>query len=243
MSPLSLLALAIAPGLAIAIFIYWKDKYEKEPRKLMIISFVLGMVSVAPAIVLEEIGDSWLPLVDSTIRLFLFTFVVVGGSEEFSKFFMLRIYPYRKPEFNEPFDGITYSVMVSMGFATLENIMYVSQYGAGTALIRMFTAVPAHATFGVIMGYYVGLAKFKNNSMLLQIQGLLFAVILHGAYDFCLMANNIPLIAGGALISLLLGIHYSLKAIRLHQQLSPFNLNSPEYANKLRDDVDKSGNK
>ena len=236
MNPLTLLALAIAPGLAIAIFIYWKDKHEREPRKLMMISFFLGMVSVAPAIVLEEIGDSWLPLVESSIRLFLFTFVVVGGSEELSKFFMLRIYPYRKPEFNEPFDGITYAVMVSMGFATLENIMYVSQYGAGTAFMRMFTAVPAHATFGVIMGYYVGLAKFKNNSILLQLQGLLFAVILHGAYDFCLMSNSMPLIAGGAFISLLLGIRYSLKAIRLHQQISPFNLNNPTYITKVRDD-------
>ncbi|MEO6168281.1 MAG: PrsW family glutamic-type intramembrane protease [Chitinophagales bacterium] len=226
MNLLILLAMAIAPGLAIAIFIYWKDKYDKEPRKLMIISFILGMLSVIPAILLEDIGSSWIPPLSETMRTFFFTFVVVGGSEEFSKFFMLRVYPYRKREFNEPFDGITYAVMVSMGFATLENIMYVTQYGMGNALLRMFTAVPAHAAFGVIMGYYIGLAKFKNNSILLQLQGLLFAVTLHGAYDFCLMANNIPLIAGGALVSLVLGIRYSLKAIRLHQQISPFNINA-----------------
>lgn len=232
MDPLILLGMAVAPGLAIAIFIYWKDKYDREPRKLMIFSFILGMVAIAPAVLLEDIGTSWIPVVGETLRTFIFTFVVVGGSEEFCKFFMLRIYPYRKREFNEPFDGITYAVMVSMGFATLENIMYVMQYGMGNALLRMFTAVPAHAAFGVIMGYYVGLAKFKNNSVILQFQGLLFAVILHGAYDFCLMANNIPLIAGGAIVSLLLGIRYSLKAIRLHQQISPFNIIAENMGNE-----------
>ncbi len=109
-----------------------------------------------------------------------------------------------------------------MGFATLENILYVSQYGMGNAIVRMFTAVPAHASFAVVMGYYVGLAKFRNQAVLLQLQGLLMAVILHGAYDFFLMINSIPLITAGALVSLLLGIRFSLKAIRLHQQNSPF---------------------
>lgn len=224
MDPFILLAVAIAPGIAIAIFVYWKDKYEREPRTIMVISFVLGMISTLPAIILEEVGTSWLPLGETTLRTIFFTFVIVGGSEEISKFFMLRTYAYRKKDFNEPFDGITYSVMVAMGFATLENIIYVNHYGMGNALLRMFTAVPAHATFGVIMGYYVGLAKFRNHSILLQCQGLLLALLLHGAYDFCLMAENIPLIMGGALVSLLLGIRYSLKAIRLHQQISPFNL-------------------
>ncbi len=223
MDPLLPVAVAIAPGVAIAIFIYWKDKYDREPRKLLIISFLLGMLATVPAIVLEEIGSSWLPLIHSTLRTALLAFVVVGGSEELSKFFMLRIFAYRKKEFNEPFDGITYSIMVGMGFATLENIFYVSQYGMGNALLRMFTAVPAHASFGVIMGYYVGLAKFRHGAVILQLQGFLFAALLHGAYDFCLMAENIPLIAGGAFISLILGIRYSMLAIRLHQRASPFS--------------------
>lgn len=236
MNPLVLLSLAVAPGLAIVIFIYWKDKYEKEPRRLLIISFILGMLSVVPAIFLEEFGSSWIPMVGDTLRALIFAFIVVGGSEEFSKFFMLRIYPYRRKEFNEPFDGITYSVMVAMGFATLENIMYVFQYGTGTAIVRMFTAVPAHASFGVIMGYYTGLAKFKNNSLFLQLQGVVFAAILHGAYDFFLIYNSMPLIVGGAFFSLIFGIRCSLKAIRLHQQQSPFNVHSPAYIRQRSED-------
>lgn len=222
MHPLLPLAVAIAPGIAIAIFVYSKDKYDREPRKLLIISFLMGMTATIPAILMEQAGSSWLPLIDSTQRTALLAFVVVGGSEELMKYLMLVAYAYRRKEFNEPFDGITYSVMISMGFATLENIFYVSQYGMGNALLRMFTAVPAHATFGVIMGYYVGLAKFRKGSFSLLLQGFLFAALMHGAYDFFLMADNIPLIAGGAIVSLILGIRYSLLAIRLHQQQSPF---------------------
>lgn len=224
MNALVLLALAVAPGLTIMIFVYWQDKFERESIKLMFISFLLGMVAIVPAIFLEEAGMSWIPPVNETFRIFIVAFVVVGCSEEICKYMMLRLHAYRKSEFNEPFDGITYSVMVSMGFATLENIFYVYQYGMGNALLRMFTAVPAHATFGILMGYYAGLAKFRNNSLQLHLQGLLSAILLHGAYDFFLMLNSIPLIALGALVSLILGIRYSLKAIQLHQQISPFNM-------------------
>ena len=82
--------------------------------------------------------------------------------EEFSKYIIVRFYAQKKNEFNEPFDGIVYAVMVSMGFAALENILYTYQYGFGVGVTRAFTAVLAHATFGVIMGYFMGKAKFSN---------------------------------------------------------------------------------
>ena len=227
MSALILLALAVAPGLAIAIFIYWKDKFEKEPKRLLIISFILGMVSILPAILLEGAGQMLgFNGSGSMITTAVYAFIVVGLSEEGSKFFFLRIYPYRQKDFNEPFDGITYAVMVSMGFATVENIFYVFEFGPGNALIRMFTAVPAHATFGVIMGYYVGLAKFSRNPAANFFRALFFAALMHGAYDFFLMVGNVPLMASGALISLYLGVRYSLRAIKLHQQQSPFQSHS-----------------
>lgn len=221
--PLLLLAMAVAPGLAIAIFINRKDQYEAEPKKLMIVSFVLGMVAIFPAMLVEEIGMSWLPPYHNVSSTFFLAFLVVGCTEELVKFLMLRFYAYRQHDFNEPFDGILYAVMVGMGFATLENIFYVNQYGFGNALLRMFTAVPAHASFAVIMGYYVGLAKFSKQPLALQLQGLFFAIFMHGAYDFFLMLHNVPLMAGGALVSLYFGIRFSLKAIRFHQQNSPFN--------------------
>lgn len=222
MNVLILLALAVAPGIAICLFIYMKDKYNREPRSFLIISFLLGMLATVPAVLIEETGKMFLLSGTSTELTLVFAFVVVGCSEEGSKFFMLRLYAYRKKEFDEPFDGIIYSVMVAMGFATLENINYVYHYGIGNAFVRMFTAVPMHAVCGIVMGYYAGLAKFRTNSGDFLARGWIMAVLLHGAYDFSLMDNNIPLISIGALLSLYFGIRFSLKAIRMHQEISPF---------------------
>jgi protease PrsW len=116
--------------------------------------------------------------------------------------------------------------MVSMGFATIENILYVAQGGIGVAILRIFTAVPAHATFGVLMGYFVGLAKFKGmQTGPYLLLGLITAILFHGAYDFGLFTGNGYFIIFGALASLVVGIILSLKAIRIHQEGSPFRIN------------------
>ena len=109
-----------------------------------------------------------------------------------------------------------------MGFAILENILYVAQGGLSLAILRMFTAVPGHAAFGVIMGYYVGLAKFdKNNQVRLLTQGVIFAAIVHGAYDFFLFQNNFAALTLLAFVVLIYGIRLSSKLIKLHQENSP----------------------
>jgi RsiW-degrading membrane proteinase PrsW (M82 family) len=222
MDVITVLALAVAPGVAISLFVYWKDKFDREPRKLLIWSFVFGMISTLPSILVEAIGLSSFEAEEGMAAIAINAFLIIGLTEEFFKFVMLRFYAYRKKEFNEPFDGITYGVMVSMGFATLENIMYVTQYGMGNAFVRMFTAVPAHATFGIVMGYYTGLAKFSQREFSSLLQGLIYAAILHGSYDFFLMQNSMPGLAIGALVSLVIGLRFSVKAMRLHQNISPF---------------------
>jgi RsiW-degrading membrane proteinase PrsW (M82 family) len=95
---------------------------------------------------------------------FAFAFFVVGVAEEVSKFIFLRWNLFLRPEFDEPYDGITYAMMIGMGFATLENFMYVynSNNAYEVAWLRAFTAVPAHATFAIAMGYFTGLAKFNK---------------------------------------------------------------------------------
>ena len=144
--------------------------------------------------------------------------------EEFSKYIIVRFYAQKNKEFNEPFDGIVYALMVSMGLAALENILYTFQYGFRVGFTRAFTAVPAHATFGVIMGYFMGKAKFSNNSIKLNLLGLLFATLFHGSYDFFLFINFIPGIYIGAFVSLLIGIMSSKKAISRHQNSSNFKV-------------------
>lgn len=222
---MNLLLLAVAPVLAILLYVYIQDKHEKEPRGLLISSFLLGaIVSIIIVFVLYFFTGRWIPLTDkfSVWQQFIQAFFVVALAEEFSKYVIVKYFAQPKKAFNEPYDGIIYAVMVSMGFACTENIMYVLSSGYETAILRAFTAVPAHATFGIIMGYFMGKAKFSKNRFLLNMAGLFFAVLFHGAYDFFLFIHFIPGISIGAFISLIIGIILSKKAIRAHQNNSNF---------------------
>ncbi len=222
---MNLILLAIAPVFLIIVYIYIKDKYEKEPKRLLLYNFLLGsIVSIIVTTILYFLINIFLPLTDhySISQQFIKAFFVVGLTEEFSKYIIVRYYAQPKSAFNEPFDGIVYSVMVSMGFAATENISYVIQGGYQTALIRAFTAVPAHATFAILMGYYMGKAKFSKNRIVLNLTGLLLAIIFHGAYDFFLFIDYVPGIWTGAFISLILGILLSRNAIKKHQERSRF---------------------
>jgi RsiW-degrading membrane proteinase PrsW (M82 family) len=222
---MSLLIASLVPVFIIIVYIYIKDKFEKESKRFLLKNFLLGaFFSVIVSFILYNIYDSYLPQSDefSVIEQFMKAFFVVALIEEFSKYIIVRYFAQRKNAFNEPFDGIIYAVMVSMGFAAVENIFYVIEGGLSVALLRAFTAIPAHATFAVIMGYFMGKAKFSNNKAKWNLIGLLGAIIFHGAYDFFLFINFIPGIAIGAFVSLLVGIILSRKAIKLHQQNSFF---------------------
>lgn len=224
---MGLLALAIAPGIAICLFIYYKDKHNREPVWLMLLSFIMGVVSIAPALVIQ------LTLTKPVNRLMgegilytgVFSYLIVALSEEGSKFLGLRLVPFRRKAFDDPFDGILYAVMVSMGFATLENIGYVFEHGFGTGILRMFLSVPAHATFGVLMGYHIGLAKFDpENRKRHLLLAIFWPVFFHGTFDFFLFLPkngwNGWLLSGGALVSFIVAVKLSLKLIRRKQEIS-----------------------
>jgi RsiW-degrading membrane proteinase PrsW (M82 family) len=228
MDALSLFALALAPGAAIALYIYLKDKHEREPLLLLLICFLYGVLSTVLTLAISLPVNLFIITKDGdVVEQFFNAFFKVALIEEFSKFIFVRFILYNNKNFNEPFDGIVYAVMVSMGFATLENVIYVFQYGFATGILRMFTAVPAHATFGVMMGYFLGRAKFSQQKQLsLSITALLAATAFHGSYDyfwFIAEAKNVWTgIWLGAIASLIAGFVLSRKAIRLHQQASPF---------------------
>ncbi|HKK12948.1 MAG TPA: PrsW family glutamic-type intramembrane protease [Flavobacteriaceae bacterium] len=222
---MNLLIMAIAPVCIVIIYIYVKDKYEKEPKRLLLLNFLLGaIVSILITTILYSGFDFLMPLRNhySIQQQFIKAFFVVGLTEEFSKYIIVRYVSQPRKAFNEPFDGIMYAVMVSMGFATTENIMYVLQGGYEVAIVRAFTAVPAHATFAILMGYFMGKAKFSNNRALLNFTGLLLAIVFHGAYDFFLFIDYIPGVWVGAAISLVIGVYLSKKAIQKHQKDSIF---------------------
>jgi protease PrsW len=240
MNVIGLLCLALAPGVAIMLYIYLRDKHEREPLWLLLLSFGYGGLSTLVTLVITIPVEMLITIKeDSVVHQFYNAFFKVALIEEFSKFVFLRFILYYNRNFNEPFDGIVYAVMVGMGFATVENIVYVLQYGFTTGLLRMFTAVPAHAVFAMLMGYFVGKAKFTHrNTILLSGLGLLSAAVFHGSYDYFWFLTFVPGIWIGALASLVLGVILARKVIRLHQQSSPFI--DPIVTGERKDDDDET---
>ena len=160
---LLLLSLAIAPGIAISLFIYSFRRLKQGSIRHLVIAFLLGACATALPFILQQIaGDAREePYRHSIVSVAWYAFIVVAFTEEASKFLVLRWYAYPLRSFVEPFDGIIYSVMIGMGFATVENIEYVWKFGVETGISRMFLAVPAHASFAVLLGYHVGWARFR----------------------------------------------------------------------------------
>ena len=222
---MNLLLAAVTPVFIIIVYIYLKDKYEKESKRILFTSFLFGaVVSVILTSFLYILFDLFVPMTNeySVIQQFIRAFFVVALTEEFSKYVIVRYFSQPRDDFNEPFDGIIHAVMVSMGFAAVENILYVIEGGMTTAILRAFTAVPAHATFAIMMGYFMGKAKFSDQRFKWNLAGLGLAILFHGAYDFFLFINFIPGISIGAFVSLIIGIILSRKAIKAHQEGSFF---------------------
>lgn len=196
--PVIMLALAIFPVVILAFYVYRKDKFDKEPLGMLIKAFCFGCLSAVPAIFLEgflgslytAFGGNAMPgIVDGIYN----GYIVAGFSEELCKLLLLMMAVWRSRHFNEYFDGIVYATFVSLGFAGLENILYVFQQDTFsnaimTGSVRALLSVPGHFLFGVAMGYYLALAKFqpeRRRSYLFK--ALLYPMLLHGTFDALLM--------------------------------------------------------
>jgi protease PrsW len=221
-----LFLLAVVPGILVCFYIFTLDKYEREPQFHLAICFALGVLSTLPAINIEEMGKKLnLEHGKDLGKIFLYAFFVIGLTEEFVKYLALMLYAYPRKSFNEPLDGVIYSVMVSMGFATLENILYAERIQAGHMLARAFISVPGHAVFAVVMGYFVGQAKFHPTThfrLFHTLKGLLAATVFHGVYDFMVLQELYEGLMVLGTISIYLGIVYGRKLIKKQQDISPF---------------------
>ena len=218
---LILLFIAVAPGLFLLWYFYHRDKYEREPKKLLFKIFFFGSLTVIPAIIFELILEKvFNAFTSGIINVFLVCFIVIGPVEEILKYFVVRNWAYNRPEFNEIMDGIVYAVSASLGFATLENIMYVLSNGLGVGVLRAFLAVPGHAMYGAIMGYFLGRAKLNcaRENRLLTV-GVLLAVLFHGLYDFLLLTKTaLAILVIALLVVLAIVIRKQLKRAELQSR-------------------------
>lgn len=173
---IELLILAAIPVFILIWYIYKKDKFEPEPPYLVARVFLYGMLAVIPIIILEiPFGQGFLLL-------------VVGAPivEEILKFCVVYYSVFKTSEFNEPMDGIVYAAAAGLGFALVENVLFVVQGGFSVGIARAIASVPGHLIFSCIWGYALGIAKFspkEGREKIIQ-YGLLFAILLHSLFNF-----------------------------------------------------------
>ena len=188
-----LVAAAAIPAVFLMIKVYRSDRLEKESPYLIKKLIWAGLFSVLLALVEETVQSFILGIfvpVESPLYNIIMFFVIVAFSEETSKYLFMYRKTWRNPEFNCQYDGVVYAVITSLSFALFENITYVVSYGLGTALIRAVTAIPGHASFGVFMGVFYGIAKRcdyrgnKSGASFFKCMAILVPALLHGAYDY-----------------------------------------------------------
>jgi RsiW-degrading membrane proteinase PrsW (M82 family) len=239
MEPLLLLALAVGPALILLHAIYFADRYQKEPIRNLLRYLVAGAAMCVPAFFAEVAAQKTLG-VDATIDIrahpilfVVFVFVGVALVEEWVKRWMLWRLARRDEEIDEPFDWVVYSVTLSLGFATLENILYVYSFGAVVGVARAFTAVPSHALNATFMGDRLARAAVAKEAgapaSVVRRETWLSIVepaLWHGAYDACALgtasaagAKDASLAAFlGIALLVLLGVQWILGILRVRSQ-------------------------
>ena len=189
-----LFIIAIIPGIALALGLYLTDRFDREPVKLLFKLFIFGMLSAIPTIIVEYLLSSFNIFV-GILNAAYSAFIVASLTEEYFKRLVVIKFAYNHPAFNEKLDGIIYCAFSALGFATIENIIYVVFRFSNNPYIgysRGILSVPAHMLFAVTMGYYLSLAKFcpyENIARHFYRKALLVPILLHGIFDFILMSN------------------------------------------------------
>ena len=185
-----LLVAAVLPIFVLCFFIYRKDLHH-EPGGLLAKIFIFGFISAVPVFFVELVVGNFFPTEDvsSFILIFINVFISVALVEEGFKWLVTLFFGYKNKEFDEIYDIIVYAVFSSLGFACIENILYVFTRGFGNAILRALLSVPGHMCFGVIMGYFLAQAKVGkiNKSVSVYKRNMILSILLpalaHTAYD------------------------------------------------------------
>ena len=190
---------ALLPVFLIFKYIYGLDKNEREPFGFVLKVLIYGAIFSIPCAVVERFAIGFIQSFYGTETLeyaFMENTIGVALVEEFSKFLVLMIFVWKNENFDYRYDGIVYATTASLGFAALENILYVVNFGTGVSIGRAIFSIPGHTTFGVFMGFFFSRAKtceldnIPVGKTVLQIFALGLPMLIHGIYDF-LLSNQV----------------------------------------------------
>ncbi len=217
-----LIFMALAPICIILFYVYIRDKYEKEPYKLLMIGVIAGYFLTYPIIFFEELLVDFMPVGSPRFEAFYISFIVASFVEEGLKFLLLLALVWKNKNFNEKYDGIVYGVFIALGFASCENIMYVTNEvlgGVETAILRGIISIPAHSFYGVFMGYYLAKAKYINKINL--IFAFFVPFIFHGTLDF-ILSIEFKLNVVTLVVYIIVLYYISLLIMKKYIEESPF---------------------
>ena len=204
MSPFLLLA-ALVPAAFLMVQVYRLDRIEKEPAGLLLKLALFGALSGLAAGAIEGALTRVLDVTlgGGMLRLMLENFLAVALVEEACKRWVVLKFAWNHPAFDYRFDAVVYCVFSALGFAALENILYVAEYGFAVAVSRALLSVPGHCFFAVYMGIYLGQAKMAERAMqwyYIELPdespgqylraSLLVPTLLHGFWDFSLSVGG-----------------------------------------------------
>ena len=219
--------LAFAPGLFWLWFFIRGRAYRPKPKRLLVVAFLLGMLFTLPAAGIEFaiLHDDDIRVGTSLAAAAMAMLFVVGPVEELSKFMAVRLGPYRSLYFDEPRDGLVYAVAASLGFASLENLVYILSFGPEVMVGRAVFSTLAHVIFGSFWGIGLGVQaqEGRRGRRFWLLAGLVVAAAVHGAFNILVLTLS-PL--GLLLVVLMmgLGLWWTLSRFRWVQRISPFRL-------------------
>jgi RsiW-degrading membrane proteinase PrsW (M82 family) len=223
LSTIALLFAGLLPALIIAYFCrYFLFKRNRLPAHKAVLAFLAGIIWGVPAFYYEKSMEE-AELFDLSVwwQALIAAFVIVAIIEELGKAGAL-ILNARIKAVNEPLDIIVMSILISMGFAAIENILYSQKLGWEVALFRSFTAVPAHAFFACLLAYFPAMEYLNaKKSIPPYVHGFIVACILHGLYDFFIIQEfSEPFTLGSLVVLLIAGILSWLVIRRINKKVA-----------------------
>lgn len=218
MTFLNIVSLMIPPLIAVLLYLYFRFALKLPSSSLLFKSFIWGMISIVLVISVQIFASYFgLDKLNNIRRILFYAVVIMALFSELGKFFFLKGFIYPKEGFKTPVDGIIFAVMISLGFATMNNILYFfSIPGLTVNTANALTAGPANVIFGVIMGFFIGLGKLRKMRLIDSMTGLAAAVFFHGLYDFCLLTKDYRLLWAFFIGATIIGISLCIAAMRMH---------------------------
>lgn len=227
--------IAVFPVFFIIRYVYKKDK-DREPTSFLVKLFFSGTLITIPILIVESVFMFIFSSESSNLLHLLFSMLIgVAFVEEFFKWIVVYKVSFNEKHFDSYYDSIVYAIFVSLGFALVENIIYVLSNGIGTGLLRAVTAIPLHASCGLIMGYFIGYAKQNHlhNNIKEQnknlIFSILFPILLHGIYNFLMLSNVLLLQLLGFVLVIIMNILLFIKIKKISNDNYSFNRNDSNF--------------